>query len=112
MTVKPANPLPLSSQAMADLFCTITLLIRGKNTDNNDFWAYLCVKPSMANAFNEARANGVFNLEDYGTILESGEGSEVPSEIAERMERDFGINHHYEDELLKALEINTENSTV
>jgi len=98
------TPPPLSSQSMADLLCTIILLCRGTGTDGKPFWAYMCVKPSMAQAFKDAQDKGSFHLEDYGTILEMGEGEDVPPDVKARMEREYGINHNYEDELLKSIE--------
>src|SRR5688572_19152615 len=98
------TPPPLSSQSMADLLCTIILLCRGTGTNGKAFWAYMCIKPSMAESFKEAHAKGPFKLEDYGTILEIGDGSQVPPDVQLRMERDYGVNHHYEDELLKSLD--------
>ncbi len=96
------TPPPLSPQSMDDLLCTIMLLCRGTRPNGTPFWAYMCVKPSMAQAFKEVRDRGGFNLEDYGTILESGAGTEIPPEVQKRMERDYGINHSYEAELLAA----------
>lgn len=97
------TPPPLSTQSMADLLCTIMLLCRGMGTDGKPFWAYMCIKPSMAQAFKDAREKGRFNLEDYGTILEVGSGDEVPPEVRNRMERDYGVNHGFEDALLAGL---------
>jgi len=98
------TPPPLSPQSMADLLCTIMLLCYGTEEDGQPFWAYMCIKPSMAKSFKEARDFGPFNLEDFGTILEKGYGMDVPDEIRQRMERDYGVNHGYEDELLLAIE--------
>jgi len=97
------TPPPLSAQSMADLLCTVILLCRGVGTDKKPFWAYMCIKPSMAESFKEARNKGVFQLENYGTIIELGEGDEVPSEIKQRMERDYGVNHHFEEDLMAAI---------
>ncbi|MDE3060614.1 MAG: hypothetical protein KGJ06_06345 [Pseudomonadota bacterium] len=96
------SPPPISPQALADLLCTIIVLCRGADADKKPFWAYLCIKPSMAQAFREARDSGSFDLEDYGSILESGNGHEVPPDVMLRMETQYGVNHHYEEELLKA----------
>lgn len=104
MSMVHITPPPLSAQSMADLLCTIMLLCYGTEEDGTPFWAYMCIKPSMAKAFKAARENGSFNLEDYGTILEKGEGMDVPDDVKERMEQDYGINHHYQDELLTAIE--------
>jgi len=97
------TPPPISPQAMADLLCTIVLLCRGKDKYSRDFWAYMCIKPSMAEAFKQARDSGSMNLADYGTILEAGEGTEVPTDIQQRMERDYGVRQDYEDQLINAI---------
>lgn len=98
------TPPPLSPQSMADLLCTIVVLCRGKDRHKRDFWAYLCIKPSMAESFKKARDAGAMNLIDYGTILEAGEGTEVPESVRLMMERDYGIRNDYEEHLLKVIE--------
>lgn len=99
------SPPPLSTQSMADLLSTIMLLCKGTRKNGKPFWAYMCIKPSMAKAFKDARDKGHFNLEDYGTVIESGDGHEVPPETRKRMERDYGVNHDYENQLLNAIEM-------
>jgi len=98
------SPPPISPQAMADLLCTIVILCRGKDKYDRDFWAYMCIKPSMADAFRQARDSGAFNITEFGTIIEAGEGTEPSDEVKRRMERDFGVRHDYEDQLLRAIE--------
>jgi hypothetical protein len=99
------TPPPLSDQSMADLYATITVLCFGKHRDGKPFWAYMQVKPSMAKAFREARESGECDLEDYGTVVEWGEGQDVPPRIKVRMERNHGIRHNYEREILKMAQI-------
>lgn len=99
------SPPPLSAQAMADLLCTLLVCCRGVRDDGKAFWAYLCIKPSMAASFKEARESGSFVLEDYGTVVEWGEGEKIPEEVEERMAKQFGADAHYEDKILKALEM-------
>ncbi len=98
------TPPPLSSQSMADLLCTIVLLCRGTDMYNRKFWAYMCIKPSMAEAFKKARDEGSFNLGDYGTIIEAGEGGEAPPEVKNRMARDYGVKDDYEGDLMRAIQ--------
>lgn len=98
------TPPPLSSQSMTDLLCTIMLLCKGQNIHGQHFWAYMCIKPSMAEAFKKARDSGDFNLEDFGTIIECGVGEEVPEDVARRMERDYGVRHDFEQQLIDAIE--------
>ena len=104
MSTMHITPPPLSDHAMADLLCTIMILCRGNTPTGSPFWAYMCIKPSMAQAFKEARERGAFALGDFGTLIESGEDIDPPLEIQQRMERDFGMNHHFEQDILNAIE--------
>lgn len=93
----------ISQHAMADLLCTIMVLCKGQDGYGNPCWAYICIKPSMAQSFKEAREKGVFNLEDYGSVIEHGNGTEPPEDIRMSMERNYGMNHNYENKLLQSL---------
>ena len=93
-------PPPISDQAMADLLCTLMILCRGFDERREPIWAYLCIKPSMAKSFRDARERGNIDISEYGTVIESGDGHEPPDEVKRRMERDYGMNHLYEQELL------------
>jgi hypothetical protein len=79
----------------------MVLLCRGTDAYQRRFWAYICIKPSMAEAFTKARESGDFVLSDYGTIIEAGEGEEVPADVQLRMVRDYGVKANYEEELLR-----------
>lgn len=103
MPIVQITPPPLSTQSMTDLLCTLIVLCRGKTAAGKIFWAYMCIKPSMAKAFRDAGL-GTFNLEDFGTIIEYGEGEEVPEQVRSRMERYYGVDHHYETTLAAAIE--------
>jgi hypothetical protein len=94
----------LNPQAVSDLLCTIMMLCQAQHPDGKPFWAYLVIRPSMAKAFADARDSGTMDLSDYGTIIESGEGAEVPADIQARMARDFGARDDYEDQLASAVE--------
>lgn len=101
--IASASP-ALSSQSMADLLCTIIILCRGKQASGRPYWAYMCIKPSMARAFKEAREKGSFELGQFGSVIEWGEGNDVPADVQERMARDYGVSHDYEDQLARAIE--------
>lgn len=105
MTSVNYTPPPLSQQSMADLLCTVMVLCHAKDEKGEPFWSYMCIKPSMAKAFKEARDSGVMELEELGTIIEWGKGATVPADVKARMERDFGVNHNYERDLIDAIEI-------
>ncbi len=91
---------------MADLLSTVMVFCQASDDRGDPFWAYLCIKPSMAEAFKRARDAGKLDLQEYGTIIEWGRGKEAPDEIRTQMERDFGVNHDYEADLIKAIEAN------
>ena len=97
------TPPPLSTQSINDLLYTIVLMCQGKDQYQRDFWAYMCIKPSMAESFKQARDRGDMNLSEYGTVIEAGEGIDSPAEVKERMTREYGVRHDYEDQLLRAI---------
>ena len=95
----------LNQQSVSDLLCTIMMLCHAEHPDGSPFWAYLCIRPSMAKAFADARDSGApMDLADYGTIIECGEGATVPADIQNRMARDFGARDDYEEQLVSAVE--------
>jgi hypothetical protein len=100
MTGQPSH---LSPEALADLMCTLMILCKGTDTQNKPIWAYLCIKPSMASAFKQARERGNIDISEYGTIIEEGAGASPPADIRAKMERDFGVTHGSESELLAAV---------
>ena len=88
---------------MLDLLCTIMVLCRGRTAKGKPFWAYMCIKPSKAKAFGEAKKSGNMNLLEYGSVIEAGEGDEPPQQVKERMEREFGMRHDNDEQLLQAI---------
>lgn len=68
------------------------LLVRGENPDGGAIYAYVAVRADKLEAFMEAQQSGVFYPEDYGVIIESGEG-EPTEEIRKKMEEEYGFNH-------------------
>ena len=68
------------------------LLVRGEDPDGKPIYAYVGVRADKLQSFMEAQQHGMFYPEEYGVVIESGEG--VPSpEVRARMERDYGFNH-------------------
>lgn len=68
------------------------LLVRGESPEGGAIYAYVAVRADRLEDFMEAQNSGMFYPEDYGVIIESGEG-EPTDEVRERMERDYGFNH-------------------
>ena len=68
------------------------LLVRGENPDGGGIYAYVAVRADRLEEFMEAQNSGLFYPEDYGVIIESGEG-EPDAEVRKRMEEEYGFNH-------------------
>ncbi len=68
------------------------LLVRGESPEGTPIFAYVGVRADKLKEFMAAQENGTFYPEEYGIIIESGEGDPAP-EIMEKMERDYGFNH-------------------
>jgi len=83
--------LPLPARVIAEKTVTI-LLVRGENPDNEPIYAYVAVRADRLEAFMAAQNTGTFYPEDFGVIIEAGEGN--PSEeVRKKMEDEYGFNH-------------------
>lgn len=68
------------------------LLVRGENAEKKKIFAYVAIRADKLEEFLEAQRQGMFYPEQYGIILESGEG-EPSDEIKARMTKEYGFNH-------------------
>lgn len=68
------------------------LLVRGENTDGGKIYAYVAIRADKLEAFMEAQKQGTFYPEDYGMVIESGEG-EPSDEVKHKMTTEYGFNH-------------------
>lgn len=68
------------------------LLVRGENPDGKPIYAYVAVRADKLETFMEAQKSGMFYPEDYGVIVEAGEG-EPSEEVRKKMESEYGFNH-------------------
>lgn len=83
--------LTASEQIIAEKTVCI-LLIRGENPDGGKMYAYVAVRADKLQPFMDAQKTGTFFPEDYGMILESGEG-EPSDDVKKRMTEEYGFNH-------------------
>jgi len=83
--------LTASEQIIAEKTVCI-LLIRGENPEGGKMYAYVAVRADKLESFMEAQKSGTFFPEDYGMILESGEG-EPSDDVKQRMTQEYGFNH-------------------
>lgn len=68
------------------------LLVRGEDPEGKPIFAYVGVRADRLKDFMAAQQSGVFYPEEFGIIIEAGEG-EPTDEVREKMERDYGFNH-------------------
>jgi hypothetical protein len=87
----PVTELTRSEQMIAEKTICI-LLVRGENSDGNPIYAYVAVRADKLEAFMKAQEEGLFYPDDYGVIVEAGEGDPSP-EVQKRMEEEYGFNH-------------------
>jgi len=68
------------------------LLVRGESPDGKKIYAYLAIRADKLEAFMEAQKQGTFYPEDYGIVIEAGEG-EPPDAVKQKMTKEYGFNH-------------------
>jgi hypothetical protein len=68
------------------------LLIRGEDPDGQPIYAYVAVRADRLQEFMDAQSTGTFYPEDFGVIVEAGEG-EPSEEVRQRMETEYGFDH-------------------
>lgn len=83
--------LSVSEQIIAEKTVCI-LLVRGENPDGNPIYAYVAVRADKLESFMAAQKSGTFYPEDFGVIIEAGEG-EPSSDVRKKMEEEYGFNH-------------------
>ncbi len=82
----------------------LTVLVTGDLVDGQPFWAYCRMHPKDFFTYQQVRAQGAFDLEDFGEVLASGEGHEPPDAVKAAMAERFGADPAFEDELIEAAE--------
>lgn len=68
------------------------LLVRGESPEGDPIYAYVAVKADRLNDFMKAQQAGMFDPEEYGVVVEAGEG-EPPADVQKRMEDEYGFRH-------------------
>ncbi len=68
------------------------LLVRGENPDGGKIYAYVAIRADKLEAFMEAQQQGTFYPEDYGIVIEAGEG-EPSDAVKHKMTTEYGFNH-------------------
>lgn len=102
-TLNAAFMLQAEDQTLDDTV-TILTLCKGEDANNQPFWAYCTLKPSRAADFRRAREEGNVNLLELVDIIEAGHGHDPPERTKERMVRERGVNHYFEEDLINTVE--------
>lgn len=68
------------------------LLVKGENTEGAPIFAYVAVRADKLEAFMKAQEEGMFYPDEFGMIIEAGEG-DPSAEVRKRMEDEYGFNH-------------------
>lgn len=97
-----ASPIPRG--ALPEVVSSILMLCRGTSAQGGAYWAYVCMLPSQAELFYHARGRGALSLDDYGTVLEWGDGEQPPASVKQRMRDQFGARDDFEDMLITLIE--------
>jgi hypothetical protein len=79
-------------QRMAERIAVV-LLVRGENPDGAAIYAYVGVAGDRLQEFMAAQTTGTFYPEDFGVIIEAGEG-EPSEEVRHKMETEWNFNHN------------------
>lgn len=87
----PSNRLSTIQRLIAEKTVCV-VLVRSEDTEGNQLFAYMAVRADKLPEFIEAQNSGTFYPEDFGIVIEMGEG-EPSSEIREKMQREYGFNH-------------------
>lgn len=83
---------PNHSERNASEKAVCILLVRGESPDAKPIYAYVAVRADRLQEFMDAQKTDTFYPEDYGVIVEAGEG-EPDDVVREKMEREYGFNH-------------------
>jgi hypothetical protein len=83
--------LSLEDQIIAEKTVCI-LLVTGEDPDGGSIFAYVAIRADRLQEFMAAQGSDTFYPEDFGVIIEAGEG-EPSEELRRKMETEYGFNH-------------------
>ena len=86
-----------------DPIVCVTELARCKTSYGKPFFAYIRIKPSEYMEYKTKIYKGLpVDPNDY-EILEYGWGDDPPAHIQEKMELQYGVDHQFENEIMKSM---------
>lgn len=72
---------------------TVLVLVKARGEDGRRYYAYAAVAADKLPALARAQRSGKsYHLQEYGTVLEAGEGAPPPG-AEQRMEEHYGFDH-------------------
>ena len=85
------DKLSVSQRVIAEKTVCV-LLVRGEDPTGGPIYAYVAVRADKLTKFMEVQSKGTFYPEDFGVIVESGQG-EPSDEVRRKMETEYGFKH-------------------
>jgi hypothetical protein len=61
------------------------LFCKGTSTDGTPYWAYVVVAAERVEMFHKASLSLTFTPKNYGNVIASGQGTEPPEDVKERI---------------------------
>ena len=65
----------------------------GRDITNRVAWYFVLVDKDKKEAFLKHKAGDSYNIEDYGKIITSGYGEEVPEDVKEMLKEKYGFEN-------------------
>jgi hypothetical protein len=82
----------IAEQVIAEKTVCI-LLVRGENPDGDSIYAYVAVRADRLEEFMAAQETETFYPEDFGVIINAGEGDPSP-DVRQMMETEYGFDEN------------------
>jgi hypothetical protein len=93
-----------TTDSFSDAATAMLLLVKGQLKGGGTYWAYIAIAAGMLSAFNSAKSNGrMFDLEEYGTILEWGSGENPPAQTHAQMQAMYGASNVEEAAIMQKM---------
>jgi serine/threonine protein kinase len=100
----------VASEAGKDELKRVLMSVYGKLDSGKRFWTYVAVRPSKVEDFEVAQKSGkvdLYNFEEFGEIIVSGEGHMPPVEVVKKVAMLFQIDPDVLESRLLATNENT-----
>ncbi len=79
------------------------VFVRGVSPDKKPIWAFAAIQSNLYAKFKIAEAKGTYDLSQFGSIIEHGQGIQPPEEVLQHMRSAYGASMDFEENLLDEL---------